>query len=139
MTGCRDRPGNCMQGGMKELVFVYGTLRPGASNAWRMDGGRYVGTGRVRGKLYHIDWYPGLVLEDGSDEVVGELFEVDGALLRALDVFEGASTEGTEKAEYRRARVQVEMDAETLEAWVWEWLGEKDESRRVVGGDWLMR
>ena len=42
--------------GAGELLFVYGTLRRGASNAARMEGAEYVRAGRVRGRMYVVDW-----------------------------------------------------------------------------------
>lgn len=123
---------------MNELVFVYGTLRRGGSNAWRMEGGRFVAPARVRGRLYFVDWYPGLVVDEEAGEVVGDLFEVDGGLLAMLDEFEGASTVEVAGAEYRRVRVEaVREDGETVPAWLWEWLGPAPEERRVGSGDWL--
>jgi gamma-glutamylcyclotransferase (GGCT)/AIG2-like uncharacterized protein YtfP len=66
------------------------------------------------------------------------VYAVDAELLAALDVFEGLSAGEIEGSEYRRARATVvARDSRILEAWVWEWLGMVDESRRVSGGDWL--
>ena len=121
-----------------QTVFVYGTLRKGGSNHFRMAGAEFVTAGTIRGRMYRIDWYPGLVLDDSGDEVQGEVYAVDAELLAALDVFEGLSAGEIEGSEYRRARATVvARDSRILEAWVWEWLGMVDESRRVSGGDWL--
>ncbi|MEO8614231.1 MAG: gamma-glutamylcyclotransferase family protein, partial [Luteolibacter sp.] len=45
------------------MVFVYGTLRRGGSNHFRMDGAEFITAGRIAGRMYKIDWYPGLVLD----------------------------------------------------------------------------
>jgi gamma-glutamylcyclotransferase (GGCT)/AIG2-like uncharacterized protein YtfP len=103
-----------------------------------MAGAEFVTAGTIRGRMYRIDWYPGLVLDDSGDEIQGEVYAVDAELLAALDVFEGLSAGEIEGSEYRRARATVvARDSRILEAWVWEWLGMVDESRRVSGGDWL--
>lgn len=121
-----------------QTVFVYGTLRKGGSNHFRMAGAEFVTAGTIRGRMYRIDWYPGLVLDDSGDEIQGEVYAVDAELLAALDVFEGLSAGEIEGSEYRRSRATVvARDSRILEAWVWEWLGMVDESRRVSGGDWL--
>ena len=121
-----------------QTVFVYGTLRKGGSNHFRMAGAEFVTAGTIRGRMYRIAWYPGLVLDDSGDEIQGEVYAVDAELLAALDVFEGLSAGEIEGSEYRRARATVvARDSRILEAWVWEWLGMVDESRRVSGGDWL--
>ena len=120
-----------------ELVFVYGTLRRGGSNAFRMDGAELVGLATVGGALYRISWYPGLVL-DGDGRVSGEVYRVGPELLRALDEFEGLAAGEIEGSEYRR--VKVEADAgnyEVVEVWVYEWKGAFDEDERIQSGDWL--
>ncbi len=120
-----------------ELVFVYGTLRRGGSNAFRMDGAEFVGPATVRGVLYRISWYPGLVL-DGDGRVCGEVYRVGPELLRALDDFEGLAAGEIEGSEYRRVRVEaLAGDGEELEVWVYEWKGAFDENERIQSGDWL--
>ncbi|MCW1923996.1 gamma-glutamylcyclotransferase [Luteolibacter arcticus] len=121
-----------------ELVFVYGTLRRGGSNAFRMDGAEFVASGKVVGKLYAITWYPGLVLERGPETVDGDLFRVGPDQLTALDEFEGISANEIEGAEYRRVKAEVTTgDNEVILAWSYEWKGPVEESKRVLSGDWL--
>jgi gamma-glutamylcyclotransferase (GGCT)/AIG2-like uncharacterized protein YtfP len=113
-----------------ERVFVYGTLRRGGSNHFRMAGAEFVTAGTVNGRLYQIDWYPGLVLDGTAGGIVGEVYQVSPGMLDELDRFEGP--------EYRRVQTLVRLpDGETVSAWVWEWLGTADETRRITGGDWL--
>ena len=68
-----------------QLVFVYGTLRRGGSNHFRMAGAEFVAQGTITGRMYRIDWYPGLVLDDAGDEIHGEVFSVTPDQLSALD------------------------------------------------------
>jgi gamma-glutamylcyclotransferase (GGCT)/AIG2-like uncharacterized protein YtfP len=113
-------------------VFVYGTLRRGGSNHFRMDGAEFVMQGVVRGRLYGIDWYPGLVADQSAGWVTGELYQVSAAHLAALDDFEGP--------EYTRGIVNAHPpggDGPPCQAWAWLWTGGTDESRRIAGGDWL--
>lgn len=120
-----------------ERVFVYGTLRRGGSNAFRMDGADFVGPATVGGALYRISWYPGLVL-DGDGRVSGEVYRVGPELLRALDEFEGLAAGEIEGSEYRRVRVEAFAgDEEGLEVWVYEWKGAFNEDERIQSGDWL--
>lgn len=112
------------------LVFVYGTLRRGGSNHVRMAGARFIAAATVRGRLYRIEWYPGLVLDAAAGEVKGELFAVEPWQMAGLDDYEGD--------EYRRVRTTVATaDGAPLTAWVWEWLGPVDEAQRIAGGDWV--
>lgn len=120
-----------------ELVFVYGTLRRGGSNHFRMDGAEFVASGTICGRMYRIDWYPGIVLDPAGGEIQGELYHVGPDLLSALDVFEGLSAGEIEGSEYRRIQTTVvRQDSQTATAWIWEWLGMVDESQRLLDGDW---
>lgn len=113
----------------RHRVFVYGTLRRGAAQCHRMAGAEWLGPGVVRGELFRVSWYPGLVLRVDRGVVKGDVFAVDDELLERLDEYEGH--------EYRRVRVAVEGDA-TGDAWIWEWAGEVPPEGSVVSGDWLM-
>lgn len=71
---------------------------------------RYLGAGTVRGCLYGVDWYPGLVLSDAADERVrGDVVEIAPAraarLLAQLDEYEGEA--------FQRRVVEVTMADET--------------------------
>jgi gamma-glutamylcyclotransferase (GGCT)/AIG2-like uncharacterized protein YtfP len=122
----------------QELVFVYGTLRRGGSNHFRMDGAEFVSNGRIVGKLYRIDWYPGLVLDESGDDIFGEVYAVDAEMLGNLDSFENVAADDLEGSEYRRVPASVILpNGESLTAWIWEWLGATDEANRLPGGDWI--
>ncbi len=123
-----------------ELVFVYGTLRRGASNACRMEGARFVETGKLRGRLYRIDWYPGLVLDAEAGWVMGDLFRVSPEHLRQLDGYEGLAEGEIQGSEYRRVVAGVhsaDFPGFPRGAWVWEWIGPIDRERMIVSGDWM--
>ena len=121
-----------------QLVFVYGTLRRGGSNHFRMAGAEFVASGTITGRMYRIDWYPGLVLDGAGDEIHGEVYSVNPELLATLDVFEGLSAGEIEGSEYRRVQTAViQRDSQPVNAWVWEWLGLTDECQRLTDGDWL--
>ena len=115
----------------KEIIFVYGTLRAGGSNHFRLSGAGTLGAGSVRGRLYRVDWYPALFADAAAGPVLGELFAVSTDTLAALDAFEGR--------EYRRVRIAVTPadGGELVNAWVWEFIEPVDESRRIANGDWL--
>jgi gamma-glutamylcyclotransferase (GGCT)/AIG2-like uncharacterized protein YtfP len=103
-----------------------------------MAGAVFIAEGTIQGRMYHIDWYPGLVLDPAGDEIHGEAYSVAPELLSALDVFEGLSAGEVEGSEYRRVQTSVvQRDSQILHAWVWEWLGLVDESQRISDGDWL--
>src|SRR5436190_18383391 len=79
---------------MREYLFVYGTLRTGLRPnevAPLLSAIKLVGSATVRGRLYDLGEYPGVVLEEGCGLVIGELLEmsVSPTPLSALDSYEG--------------------------------------------------
>jgi len=123
--------------GTRELVFVYGTLRRGGTNHFRISGADLVAEGTVKGRIYRISWYPGLVLGD-EGQVKGEVYSVDAAQLLELDAFEGLSAGEVEGSEYRRVKAVVfRPDGKTIPAWVWEWIGPFDVKDLLAQGDWI--
>ncbi len=118
-------------------VFVYGTLRKGGSNHFRMASADFVGEGKISGRMVKIDWYPALLCGGGTC-VKGELYLVDAETLKALDDFEGITPDATKPRDYRRVKVTVNLsNGETEDAWVWEWIGDTGSAEPLDGGDWL--
>ena len=121
---------------MPDLIFVYGALRKGASNDWRMKDARWLGPARVEGTLLKIDWYPGLVLGLGG-WVKGEVYEIGAELLKELDEFEGIELEDERNGEYHRVKREVLLDGSPTEVWIYEWLKGLEGFEVVSSGDWL--
>jgi gamma-glutamylcyclotransferase (GGCT)/AIG2-like uncharacterized protein YtfP len=121
-------------------VFVYGTLRRGGRNDInRLDPApRYVGMGEVRGKLYHIDWYPGLTL--GGEEavtVVGEVYEIRPALEAVLDEIEQIVP--GEVSEYFKRELMIDVAGRPLQCLVYEINPERVRGKQLIGhGDWIL-
>jgi gamma-glutamylcyclotransferase (GGCT)/AIG2-like uncharacterized protein YtfP len=84
-----ERPEHATKPPTVSLLFVYGTLRMGGSNDIRRFGpySRLLGPARVRGRLYDLGDYPGLVL-GGLDWVSGELHAIAPEIEPALDALE---------------------------------------------------
>ena len=121
-------------------VFVYGTLRRGGSNDINRltPAPRYVGMGEVLGRLYHIDWYPGLTL--GGQEavtVVGEVYEIAPALEQLLDEIE-AIVPGR-GSEYFKREMQIEVEGRSLHCLVYEINPDRVRGKQEIGhGDWIL-
>jgi len=119
-----------------ELVFIYGTARRGASNAFRMADAEFVAEGLTRGKLVAISLYPGLV--PGSHGFAkGDLFRLNPEQMAA---FAGDADGHVEGRDFRRRLVKVHphnLGQQTVDAWAWEWTGEQSELPGIPGGDWL--
>jgi gamma-glutamylcyclotransferase (GGCT)/AIG2-like uncharacterized protein YtfP len=136
MAGARA-DGEAEEAGGRQRVFVYGTLREGGSNAWRMAGAAKVGVAAVRGRLYRVSWYPALLLDRAGGEVAGEVWEVGAELLAELDRFEGVAPGGG-GGEYRRVRAVARLaGGGESPVWLWEWAAPVAGLELLAGGDWL--
>jgi gamma-glutamylaminecyclotransferase len=74
------------------LLFVYGTLKRGASNHHWLAGQAFLGEARTPPgyRLFRLSGFPGLVRwPEDNDGVAGELWSVDSSCLQRLDEFEG--------------------------------------------------
>lgn len=116
-----------------DLLFVYGTLRPGAGGAGAerlARESRQVGAAWVRGELLAVGRYPGLV--PGTGEVRGELVRLGSpaSTLAWLDDYEGAL--------FRRERRTVRLaGGGCVEAWCYRYTGPATGLSRITGGDFL--
>ena len=119
---------------MSELIFVYGSLRRGASNHFRMKDSEYLGCAQIKGTLIKVDWYPGLLLE-GDSWIHGEVYQVEESTLRELDAFEGV---GSQNSEYQRIHHEVLLNQQPTKVWVYEWLGGVLDYEILASGDWLL-
>ena len=96
-----------------DVLFVYGTLRRGAQSPMTRFVARntvFVGRASVRGQLYSISHYPGLMpSDDPRDQVVGDVLRLASptAILKRLDIHEGCGPGARKPAEYRREIVGV--------------------------------
>ena len=73
----------------RHRVFVYGTLMKGEHHHEVLKEASFVGLGETEASfdLVQIDYYPAL-LSQGSTRVIGEVYEVDDAMLAKLDELE---------------------------------------------------
>jgi gamma-glutamylcyclotransferase (GGCT)/AIG2-like uncharacterized protein YtfP len=121
-------------------VFVYGTLRRGGCNHARMAGAEWLGPASVRGRLYELGWYPGLVIDAQAGAVHGDVFKLASwEQLAALDHYEGCSPEHPEPHEYRRERTEVLIGTTRISAWLWVWRQAQAAAapQLIATGDWL--
>ena len=112
-------------------VFVYGTLRSGGSNAWRMKNATFMDAATTRGHLYRVDWYPGAIFDEtASSTILGELYTIPPEPLQQLDAFEGQ--------EYERIKIMVTTSSQQpYEAWAWQYLPPTEHLSKIPSGDWF--
>lgn len=116
----------------KHLVFVYGTLRRGDARSMsiRFPGSKFIADAKVRGSLYDLGAYPGLLLNESGSLVTGEVYEVDDEVLNKLDDFEASSR-------YVRKQVDISLGAQRKACWVYEPDPEYYSFQTLItSGDW---
>lgn len=112
------------------LIFVYGTLRRGGTNHFRMAGMDFISSATVHGMLYRVDWYPALILNPDAPMVRGEIYQINDTSLPALDEYEGA--------QYHRVRTTAtDTRGQEHEVWIWEWIDSTETLQPIPDGDWL--
>lgn len=108
-----------------ELLFVYGTLRRESKEpAYHLlaRGAVYTGPARYQGKMYRVDFYPGVVpSEDPADIVRGEIYRLrnPGQLLLALDDYEGCAEGYPPPPLFVRKIQTVHTDHGAIDAWIY--------------------
>ena len=123
-------------------LFVYGTLRrdsDGAMSRWLARQADFVATGTCQGRLYRIDFYPGVVASGSpSDRVHGEVHRLrdpERSLAR-LDQYEACGPGFEEPTEYIRQLQPVRLQsARTLTAWIYLYNLPVHERDRIPSGD----
>ena len=125
-----------------DVIFTYGTLRPGLgeraeAHEFRASA-RHMGPANFHGKLYAIDWYPGVVdSDDPSSIVVGDLFKIgtNADFFEKLDTYEGCSPEWPEPFEYIRTVRNVHFEGRTISAWIYLFNWELVDQPLIKSGD----
>ena len=131
---------------MLDRVFVYGTLMSGFDHPMSRllaAGADLLGPATVRGKLYLITHYPGLLHSDNAEDVVhGELYRLRNVaeLMAALDDYESIGPDYEVPTLYLRETIPVTLaDGRVHEAWTYIYNRPVDESKRIASGRFLER
>ena len=111
---------------MPQHLFVYGTLHPDRAPAEIAHAVRHLvelGPAILRGTLYNLGEYPGVVIHpDRNDQVSGTVFALpnDPAVLRALDTYEDYRPRDPAASLFLRAQLPVtRSDGSSLTCWVY--------------------
>lgn len=127
-----------------DLLFVYGTLRRDTESEMAHLLARYadvVGEGTYRGRLYQVDYYPGVVpSDDPADRVRGEVYSLRNPriALPQLDRYEGCGPGFREPTEYVRRQEEIVLTGGTAcTAWVYVYNRPVDGLVWIRPGDFL--
>ena len=117
-------------------LAVYGLLIPGqgAFEAFGLDRALApAGACRIRGRLFNLGGYPGLV--PGAGTVHGQLFRIqDPACLKRLDAYENYDPADPRGSEYLRRPLKL-IEPEVM-AWVYVYNRTPPLGRRIADGRW---
>lgn len=114
------------------LIFIYGSLRRGSAQSMsaRFPESKFIAEAKVRGRLYDLGAYPGLLLSESNSLVSGEVYEVDDETLNKLDEFEASTN-------YLRKEVEISVGNENQLGWTYEPNPAFYSLRTVISsGDW---
>jgi gamma-glutamylcyclotransferase (GGCT)/AIG2-like uncharacterized protein YtfP len=129
-------------------LFVYGTLRRkpsprtkhsllNAAHQRFLVHAKYCDEASVKGYLYSLGEYPGLILDENSmHQIKGEIFQIEESDLQKLDEYEEIDPLSTSN-EYQRIQTEITADSgERFLAWVYI-LNDGDRKREIIqSGDW---
>jgi gamma-glutamylcyclotransferase (GGCT)/AIG2-like uncharacterized protein YtfP len=100
-----------------QTVFVYGTLRAGEVNDIGKAAARneiaapnLLGTATVKGHLFDFGLYPGLVVDEAGVDVIGDVYEIEDALVAVLDEIEAVYPGNEELFIARDVMLKVDGD-----------------------------
>jgi len=129
---------------MNPHLFVYGSLMSSVGHPMgerlRREA-QLIGAATIRGRLYRISWYPGLVDTDDSDaRVHGEVYALSSPTptLQWLDAYEGIGSGGPDQDAYQRVERAVTPEAgRAITAWVYVYQKSVAGLRPISGGRWV--
>ncbi|MGB7158639.1 MAG: gamma-glutamylcyclotransferase family protein [Tepidisphaeraceae bacterium] len=126
---------------MSDLLFAYGTLIPGCEPAHMSDlcaRMETLGDATVRGLLYDLGRYPGVVEGDGF--VRGIVLRVPPDAWDRLDAYEGCPVPGGGDGLFRRITTRAQLDAGgEVACWLYVYARDVDDRGAVPSGDWRRR
>ena len=106
-----------------ERLFTYGSLNPQHSPAELEEVLQrfvFVANATVRGRLFQLQEYPGLVLDAAAEPVAGRLFDVPEDSWERLDDYEGYDPAVQESSLFVRVKALVRRsDGADEEAWIY--------------------
>lgn len=101
---------------MSNILYTYGTLRPGLTEPVK-----------IKGTMYAVSWFPGVKL-GGTDEFLAERVEIKGDW-SGVDRYEGYNPEDEANSLYLRVPY--------ADGFIYEFNRDVDPETRVASGDWL--
>lgn len=126
---------------MSDYLFAYGTLIPGCEPAHmsaicsRLE---WIGEGSVRGVLYDLGRYPGVV--EGEGKVRGVVVRIPHDVWPEMDAYEGCPRPGGGEGLFRRIMTRATLDdGRQFDCWLYVYARDVAGRHAVSSGDWRRR
>lgn len=129
---------------MTQRIFVYGTLRKDSRNSMfhlLARHAQFLGHARIRGRLYDLGEYPGVLLAANQNRWVhGEVYCLNSAdeVLTRLDEYEGCGPEDPKPHEIERVMGDALLDdGRTTRVWIYVYRGTLEGRQEIPSGDYF--
>ena len=106
---------------MKNIIYVYGTLRPGGTETFQ-----------IPGKMYAVSWFPGIILlpEGGPEDSYVTCERIEVSDLAHVDAYEGFYPDDLRSSLYIRKPI--------FDGWIYEYNYPVSQRDLIPSGDWLV-
>jgi gamma-glutamylcyclotransferase (GGCT)/AIG2-like uncharacterized protein YtfP len=129
--------------GMKEYLFVYGSLRSCGEVpeqiAHLVSAFRNRREATVRGRLFDFGGYCGAILDENAMTIHGEVIELppDGKILASLDLYEEIDPADPGRSLFARNMASVRLaDGSSQEAWIYVYNKPPGDAPLIESGDY---
>ena len=101
-----------------------------------------VGQAKVKGTLYDMGDYPAAIPSSTEQFIIGELYRIRNEkeftwAICQLDDYEGVLVESHEEPLYRRELCEVDINGQSVSAWIYWYNGDVSGKPVIVSGDTL--
>jgi len=126
-----------------DQLFVYGSLLSPLSNRESIrlrEENTYLGTAYIKGFLFEIDGYPGVIPDPVSgNKIIGELYRINEVkeTFKWLDQYEEVDPKNNPLPEYRRILVPVYYRNGIICSWMYQYSRSTRGLREIPSGNYL--
>ncbi|MDB5004310.1 MAG: gamma-glutamylcyclotransferase [Mucilaginibacter sp.] len=127
---------------INDLLFVYGTLLIDDNKfaAYLRSNAIFYNTGTIKGKLYDVGTYPGLIISNDQDYLIkGTIYQLNNAeeILKYLDPYEGFGDEQEQPNLFIRESLPIETSDGVINCWVYLYNLSIDGLNLITHGDYV--
>ncbi len=127
---------------INDLLFVYGTLLIDDNEfaTYLRNNSRFYSTGFIKGKLYDVGTYPGLIINTNQDyPITGTIYQLNnaGEVLKYLDPYEGFGDDQEQPYLFIRELAAIETANGDVDCWVYLYNLSVEGLHLITHGDYM--